>query len=119
MAENGTQKAKKHTLATFAQAHGLERGKHCCYGVWNGYRVHVKRVPFGNPACLVTVVTDASGKEEKLNEAIKEQKRILAAQDKASQLLGRNRGPATQTVRLDDASINQLASTIQDRTKNR
>ena len=60
-----------------------------------------------------------AGKEEKLNEAIKEQKRILAAQDKASQLLGRNRGPATQTVRLDDASINQLASTIQDRTKNR
>lgn len=60
-----------------------------------------------------------AGKEEKLNEAIKEQKRILAAQDKASQLLGRNRGPATQTVRLDDASINQLASTIQDRTNNR
>lgn len=60
-----------------------------------------------------------AGKEEKLNEAIKEQKRILAAQDRASQLLGRNRGPATQTVRLDDASINQLASTIQDRTNNR
>ena len=24
MAENGTQKTKKHTLATFAQAHGLD-----------------------------------------------------------------------------------------------
>ena len=58
-----------------------------------------------------------AGKEEKLNEAIKEQKRILAAQDKASQLLGRNRGPATQTVRLDDASLNQLAKTIQDQLK--
>ena len=58
-----------------------------------------------------------AGKEEKLNEAIKEQKRILAAQDKASQLLGRNRGPATQTVRLDDASLNQLARTIQDQLK--
>ncbi len=81
MAENGTQKTKKHTLATFAQAHGLERGKHCCYGVWNGYRVHVKRVPFGNPACLVTVVTDASGKEEKLKKYLLRKKKELCIAD--------------------------------------
>ena len=68
MAEKERQKTKKYNLDSFAEAYGLERGKHCCYGVWNGYRVHVKRVPFGNPACLVTVVTKANGKEEQLKK---------------------------------------------------
>ena len=81
MAEKSTQKKKKYDLAGFAAAYGLERGKHCCYGVWNGYRVHVKRVPFGNPSCLVTVVTRAKGKEEQLKKWLVRKKKELCITD--------------------------------------
>ncbi len=81
MAEKERQKTKKYNLDSFAEAYGLERGKHCCYGVWNGYRVHVKRVPFGNPACLVTVVTKANGKEEQLKKWLIRKKKELCIAD--------------------------------------
>ncbi len=81
MEQNVTKKAKKHNLASFAEANGLQRGKHCCFGEWNGYRVHVKYVPFGNPSCLVTVVTAAKGKEEQLKKWLARKKKELCIAD--------------------------------------
>lgn len=88
MAERARQKTKKHNLASFAEAYGLTRGKHCCYGVWNGYRVHVKRVPFGNPACLVTVVTEAKGREEQLKKWLVRKKKELCIADSGAVGIG-------------------------------
>ncbi len=57
-----------------------------------------------------------AGKEEKISEELKNQKRILSAQDKASELLGRNRGSGgPTTVRLDDASINKFSSQVAEK----
>ena len=88
MAERARQKTKKHNLASFAEAYGLTRGKHCCHGVWNGYRVHVKRVPFGNPACLVTVVTEAKGREEQLKKWLVRKKKELCIADSGAVGIG-------------------------------
>lgn len=52
-----------------------------------------------------------SGKEEKIAEEVKTQKRILNAQDTASQLLGRG-GGGTSKVELDDKTIKKLADAI-------
>ncbi len=52
-----------------------------------------------------------SGKEEKIAEEVKTQKRILNAQDTASQLLGRGGGGASK-VELDDKTIKKLADAI-------
>lgn len=52
-----------------------------------------------------------SSKETKAGEELKNQKRIIAAQDKASNLLGRG-GGGPSTVKLDDASISKLAAEI-------
>ncbi len=52
-----------------------------------------------------------SGKEEKIADEVKTQKRILNAQDTASQLLGRGGGGASK-VELDDKTIKKLADAI-------
>lgn len=52
-----------------------------------------------------------SGKEEKIAEELKTQKRILSAQDNASKLLGRGGGGPSQ-VELDDKTIKKLADAI-------
>lgn len=52
-----------------------------------------------------------SGKEEKISDELKTQKRILGAQDQASKLLGRGGGGPSQ-VELDDKTIKKLADAI-------
>lgn len=52
-----------------------------------------------------------SGKEEKIAKEVKDQKRILGAQDTASKLLGRGGGGPSQ-VELDDKTIKKLADAI-------
>ena len=52
-----------------------------------------------------------SGKEEKMAEELKTQKRILSAQDNASKLLGRGGGGPSK-VELDDKTIQKLADAI-------
>ena len=50
-------------------------------------------------------------KEEKIAKEVKDQKRILGAQDTASKLLGRGGGGPSQ-VELDDKTIKKLADAI-------
>lgn len=54
-----------------------------------------------------------SGKEEKVADEIKNQKRILAAQDEASKLLGRGGGGSSK-IQLDDETIKKLSTAIAD-----
>ena len=54
-------KEQKYGIAEFAAAHGLTRDKRECYGVYKGYRVHVRYKAMGNPSCILTVVTDTKG----------------------------------------------------------
>ena len=67
----------KYKRNDFAKKYGLIEGKHCVYGVFNGYYVHVKYTPIGNPRCLVTVVTDASEKQKKLEKYLEANKQKL------------------------------------------
>ena len=55
-----------------------------------------------------------SAKEEKIAEELKNQKRILSAQDNASKLLGRG-GGGPSTVQLDKATIEALANAIKSK----
>lgn len=52
-----------------------------------------------------------SGKEEKVADEVKNQKRILAAQDEASKLLGRGSGGSSK-LQLDDETIKKLSTAI-------
>lgn len=70
-------KEKKYDLAAFAAQHGLTLEKKGCYGVYKGYRVHVKYSMMGNPACILTVVTDAKGKEKAIEQYLEKNKEEL------------------------------------------
>ena len=61
-----------------------------------------------------------SGKEEKISEEIKNQKRILSAQSRANELLGRSRRENSEptSVKLDSSSINNFANVVADKLKN-
>ena len=58
----------KYKMKDFAAHHALTLAKHCVYGVFRGYHIHVKYTPIGNPRCLVTVVTDAREKQKQLEK---------------------------------------------------
>ena len=68
---------KRYSMKDFAEEYGLETDKKSCYGVYNGYRIHVKYSVMGNPACLVTVVTDTDGKNENLEKFLEKNKKEL------------------------------------------
>ena len=68
---------QKFGLREFAAKHGLTVGKHCCYGVYGGYRVHVKYRAMANPACLLTVVTDTKGRNLDLEKYLEKHKKEL------------------------------------------
>lgn len=68
---------QKFGLREFAAKHGLTIGKHCCYGVYGGYRVHVKYRAMANPACLLTVVTDTKGRNLDLEKYLEKHKKEL------------------------------------------
>ena len=68
---------QKFGLREFAQAHGLSLGKDCCFGIYAGYRVHVKYRAFGNPACLLTVVSNTAGKNKELEKYLEHHKKEL------------------------------------------
>lgn len=71
------EKKKSYRLEDFAAAHGFTVGKHCCWGSYKGYRVHVKYAAMGNPACLITVVTDTKGRDKELEKWLEKNKREL------------------------------------------
>ena len=58
--------SKRYKRKDFASEYGLETDGKSCHGIYKGYRIHVKYALMGNPACLVTVVTDTDGKNENL-----------------------------------------------------
>ena len=70
-------KEYKYDLAAFAAAYGLQTEKHGCYGIFRGYRVHVKYSMMGNPACVLTIVTDAKGKEKAIEQYLEKNKSEL------------------------------------------
>lgn len=71
------KKRKTYGLQEFAAAHGFSLGKHCCFGSYKGYRVHVKYAAMANPACLITVVTDTKGRDKDLEKWLEKNKREL------------------------------------------
>ena len=70
-------KEKKYDLRAFAQAHGLAVGEHCCYGEYGGFRIHIRYRTLGNPPCLLTIVTDMSGRNEDLEKYLERHKKEL------------------------------------------
>ena len=68
---------EKFKLSDFAEKYGLKTGNHCCYGVFGGYRVHVKYRAMANPACLITVVTDTKGRDKDLEKYLEKNKKEL------------------------------------------
>ena len=72
-----SQPKKKYGMREFAAAHGLTLGRHCCYGVYGGYRIHVKYRAMSNPACLLTVVTDTKGRNKELEKYLEKHKKEL------------------------------------------
>lgn len=71
------EKKKAYRMADFAAAHGFTLGRHCCWGSYKGYRVHVRYTAMGNPACLITVVTDTKGRDRDLEKWLEKNKREL------------------------------------------
>ncbi len=71
------EKKKSYRMEDFAAAHGFALGKHCCWGSYKGYRVHVKYAAMGNPACLITVVTDTKGRDKDLEKWLEKNKKEL------------------------------------------
>ncbi len=69
--------SKRYKMKDFAGEYGLETDGKCCYGVYKGYRIHVKYSLMGNPACLVTVVTDTDGKSDNLEKFLEKNKKEL------------------------------------------
>ena len=45
--------------------------------MYKGYRVHVKYSMMGNPACVLTTVTDAKGKEKAIEQYLEKNKSEL------------------------------------------
>ena len=76
------------TLASFAEAHRLRTGKKCCHGIWNGYRVHVKYAAFGNPPCILTVVTDTGDREQVIRKFIQHAKKELRVSESGFGVVG-------------------------------
>lgn len=68
---------KRFKIGEFAAEHGLTLGRHCCYGEYKGYRVHVRYRAMGNPACLITVVTDTKGRDKQLEKFLEKNKKEL------------------------------------------
>ena len=68
---------KKYRMKEFAAEHSLTLGNHCCYGEYGGYRVHIRYRAMGNPACLITVVTDTKGRNEALEKYLEKSKKQL------------------------------------------
>ncbi len=68
---------EKFRLKEFAEKHGLTMGKKSCYGNYRGYRIHVKYAAMGNPACLITVVTNTKGREQEIEKYLQKNKREL------------------------------------------
>ncbi len=68
---------KKYGLREFTAAHALTAEKHGCYGVYNGYRIHVRYRFGGNPACLLTVVADAGEKKKIIEQFLEKKKAAL------------------------------------------
>ena len=58
----------KYTMQDFAKKHMLTLGKHCVYGVFEGYCVHIKYTPIGNQRCLIAVVTHVGEKKKQLEK---------------------------------------------------
>lgn len=69
--------SKRYKMKDFASEYGLETDGKSCYGIYKGYRIHVKYALMGNPACLVTVVTDTDGKNENLEKFLEKNKKEL------------------------------------------
>ena len=70
-------KEKRYDLRAFASEHGLAVGKHCCYGEYGGYRIHIRYRTLGNPPCLLTIVTDTSGRNKDLEKYLERHKKEL------------------------------------------
>ncbi len=69
--------SKRYKMKDFAREYGLEIDGKNCYGIYKDYRIHVKYSLMGNPACLVTVVTDTDGKSENLEKFLEKHKKEL------------------------------------------
>ncbi len=67
----------RYGMKEFAEEHGLTLGSHCCYGVYNGFRIHIRYRVMGNPSCLLTVITDTKGKNKDLEKYLEKNKREL------------------------------------------
>lgn len=67
----------KYKMKDFAAKHGLTLAKHCVYGVFNGYHVHIKYTFAGNPRCLITVVTDAGRSQKNLEKYLEANRQKL------------------------------------------
>ena len=70
---------KKYRMKEFAAEHSLTLGNHCCYGEYGGYRVHIRYRAMGNPACLITVVTDTKGRNEALEKYLEKKQKAVKA----------------------------------------
>ncbi len=68
---------KKYSMHDFAAEYGLKVEGHTCFGVFCGYRVHVKYRAMGNPSCLLTVVTDTKGRDQILEKYLEKNKKQL------------------------------------------
>lgn len=68
---------EKFKLKDFAAKYNLQTGKKECFGVYNGYRIHVKYSAMANPACLITVVTDTKGRDKDLEKYLEKNKKQL------------------------------------------
>lgn len=67
----------KYKMKDFARKHGLTLGKHCVWGVFGGYHIHIKYTAVGNPRCLVTVVTRVGEKQKSLEKYLEGHKQKL------------------------------------------
>ena len=70
-------KKQKYGMKEFSAAHGLMCAKRSCYGLYRGYRIHVKYAVMGNPACLITIVTDTKGRDKDIERYLEKNKREL------------------------------------------
>ncbi len=68
---------QRYTMQEFASKHSLQVNKNCCYGTYEGYRVHVQYSVLGNPSCLITVVTDTGERKGELERFLEKHKREL------------------------------------------
>ena len=69
--------SERYGLRAFAAANALALEQHECYGTYRGFPIHVRYRALGNPACLVTVVTDTKGKDRAIENFLEKNKREL------------------------------------------